>query len=167
MILIMEGTNDIRSGFPLQTTKLNLQLMIDKAKARGVVPILSTLTPSDQRNSEVVIPNSYNPMIRKLAEQTSLIVVDQYSAVAKIWPALNDDGIHPNDDGYIYLAKTWDQTIEKLISPTGEFEDPRRGSIQLIAIGAAACFFLYFLFRKRNKRNYHTRLIPLKVKRNR
>ncbi|TKB05744.1 GDSL-type esterase/lipase family protein [Desulforhopalus sp. IMCC35007] len=133
-ILIMEGTNDIRSGYPIQTTRLNLQLMIDKAKAKGVEPILATLTPSNQANSEFLIPKLYNPMIRKLAKDNNITLVDQFTAIEKKWPALNLDGIHPNDDGYFYLAETWNKTVGEMISPTGNFTGPKTLSLQLLLV---------------------------------
>ena len=151
IILIMEGTNDIRSGYPWQTTKLNLQLMIDTAKAKGVIPVLSTLTPSDQRNSENLIPNRYNPMIRELAEENGVILVDQFAAVAQVWDSLNDDGIHPNDAGYLYLAKTWDHTIGDMISPTGEYQDPWSFNVLLTFVLLAISYFFFRLLKKARK----------------
>ncbi|MFT5729204.1 MAG: lysophospholipase L1-like esterase [Desulforhopalus sp.] len=149
MILIMEGTNDIRSHHPWQTTKLNLQLMIDKAKAKGVIPILSTLTPSDQANSEVLIPNRYNPMIKELAEQNKIPLVDQYSAIETSWPSLNNDGIHPNDNGYLYLAETWNDSIDKMISSKGEFISPNHFNLQFALAVIFAGIFVCFVLRKK------------------
>ncbi len=149
MILIMEGTNDIRSHHPWQTTKLNLQLMIDKAKAKGVTPVLSTLTPSDQANSAVLIPNRYNPMIKELAEQNNIPLVDQYSAIETSWSSLNFDGIHPNDNGYSYLAETWNESIDKMISSNGEFINPNRFNLQLALATIVAGIFVCFALRKK------------------
>ncbi|MFT5697433.1 MAG: acyl-CoA thioesterase-1 [Desulforhopalus sp.] len=151
MILIMEGTNDIRSGFPWQTTKLNLQLMIDKAKAKGVTPILATLTPSDQVNSEQLIPYKWNPMIKELAKQNGIPLVDQYSAIESSWQSLNGDGIHPNDRGYLFLAKTWNVSIEEMITSKGIFIHPNRFNLQFILLGLAATIFLYLPLRKKVK----------------
>lgn len=162
IILIMEGTNDIRSHHPWQTTKLNLQIMIDKAKAKGVTPILSTLTPSDQAHSEVLIPNRYNPMIKELAETNNIPLVDHYSAIEKSWASLNDDGIHPNDNGYLYLANTWNASIDKMISKKGEFINPNRFHLLLPLASIFAGFFLFFIFRKKI-----TARIPSSIKRRR
>jgi len=167
IILIMEGTNDIRSGYPWQTTKLNLQLMIDTAKAKGVTPVLATLTPSDQRNSEVLIPNKYNPMIRELAEENGIILVDQFAAVEQLWESLNDDGIHPNDAGYLYLAKTWDQTIDEMISPTGKFQDPRHFHTLFTIILLTICYVLFRWSKKVLKPKSQPILIQRKVNKNR
>lgn len=163
MILIMEGTNDIRSGYPWQTTKLNLQLMIDKAKAKGVIPILATLTPSDRGNSGVFIPNIWNPMIRDLAKQNSIPLVDLYRAVESSWTSLTDDGLHPNDEGSLYLAKAWNNTIEEMISPTGEFTRPGPSRMQGMIAAVAAGLFLYMGFRRKMKIRFPSPLAALKI----
>ena len=151
IILILEGTNDIRSGYPWQTTRLNLQLMIDKAKAKGVIPILATLTPSDQGNSGVLIPKIWNPMIRELARQNSIPLVDLYRSVESSWASLTDDGLHPNSEGCLYLAKAWYEALEKMISPTGEFTRPGTFRLQLVIAAITACLFLYTTIFRRVK----------------
>ena len=163
VILIMEGTNDIRSGHPWQTTQLNLQLMIDKAKARGVTPILATLTPSDQVNSEVLIPNRWNPMIKELAKQNSITLVDQYSAIEALWPSLTNDGIHPNDNGYLYLAETWNNSVGEMISSTGKFTGPSRLRLQLVFAVMTLFFWAYLTIRKKGKNRI---LLPLTLIKN-
>jgi lysophospholipase L1-like esterase len=150
-ILIMEGTNDIRSRFPIQTTRLNLQLMIDKAKAKGVEPILATLTPSNQAHSEVLIPKLYNPMIRKLAKDNNITLVDQFTAIEKKWQALTLDGIHPNDDGYLYLAKTWNKTVGEMISSTGNFTGPKNLSLWLVLVFLVLLVILFTAIGKKVK----------------
>jgi lysophospholipase L1-like esterase len=149
MILIMEGTNDIRSHHPWEITKQNLQLMIDKAKSKGVTPVLSTLTPSNQANSEVLIPNKYNPMIRELAEQNNIPLVDQYSAIETSWSSLTFDGIHPNEKGYLSLAETWNESIDKMISSKGKFISPGHFKLQLTLAIIIAGIFVYFALRKK------------------
>ena len=166
IILIMEGTNDIRSGYPWQTTQLNLQLMIDKAKARGVTPILATLTPSNQVNSEVLIPNRWNPMIKELARQNEILLVDQYSALEALWSSLNDDGIHPNDDGYLYLAKTWNNTIGDMISATGKFIRPGFVDLRLVILVMSASLLLYLTFRRKIKTRSPSLIIPKRIRKN-
>lgn len=119
LILIMEGTNDIRSGISVETTRFNLQTMINKAKAAGTTPVLSTLTPSDQGASPTLIPQSWNPMIRALAGSNGIKLADNYAATAANWGNLNSDGIHPNDSGHQIIANTWYATIASMISSTG------------------------------------------------
>lgn len=119
IILIMEGTNDVRSGISVQTTQYNLQAMITKAKAAGVRPVLATLTPSNWDGSETLIPQTWNPMIKALAGNNGILLADQYAAVLPVWGNANSDGIHPNDYGYQILADTWYATIAATISSTG------------------------------------------------
>lgn len=119
IILIMEGTNDVRSGISVQTTQYNLQAMITKAKAAGVRPVLATLTPSNWDGSETLIPQTWNPMIKALAGNNGILLADQYAAVLPVWGNANSDGIHPNDYGYQILADTWYATIASMISSTG------------------------------------------------
>lgn len=120
LILIMEGTNDIRGGLSVQTTEFNLQTMINKAKAQGVTPVLATLTPSNLAGSEVLIPGTWNPMITSLAKNNGVRLSDHYSAILPTWGSSNSDGIHPNDTGYFTLANTWYNSIAGMINSNGE-----------------------------------------------
>lgn len=120
IVLIMEGTNDIRGGLSLQTTQYNLQAMINKSKAAGVTPVLATLTPSNRSGSETLIPNVWNPMIASLASSNGVLLADQYAGILPTWSGSNADGLHPNDTGYQTVAVTWYNTIAALISSTGE-----------------------------------------------
>ncbi|WP_457577128.1 SGNH/GDSL hydrolase family protein [Desulfomarina sp.] len=120
LILIMEGTNDIRGGLSVETTRHNLESMINQSKAAGVTPILATLTPSDRNGSATVIPNYWNPMIKSLASSTSIPLADQYAAILPTWSSSNADGLHPNDTGYWTVARTWYGVIAPMISSTGE-----------------------------------------------
>jgi lysophospholipase L1-like esterase len=136
LILIMEGTNDIRGGLSVNTTRHNLQTMINKAKAAGVTPALSTLTPSNKAGSETLIPQVWNPMIKSLASSNSLILADNYAATIGSWGSLNDDGIHPNDAGHQVLANTWYAKIASTISSTGTVQSSGGGG----GGGGGGCF---------------------------
>ena len=105
-IIIMEGANDILSGYSPSTTKYNLGVMIDQSVAAGATPILSTITPNtkfSQFTSEVSV--SYNPQIKVLANEKGVTLVDSYARVVDSWASLTSDGLHTNDEGSISLAK--------------------------------------------------------------
>jgi lysophospholipase L1-like esterase len=105
-IIIMEGANDILSGFSPATTKYNLGVMIDQSVAAGATPILSTITPNtkfSQFTSEVSV--SYNPQIKALAGEKGVTLVDSYARVVDSWATLTSDGLHTNDAGSISLAQ--------------------------------------------------------------
>lgn len=134
IILIMEGTNDIRGGLSVQTTQYNLQAMIDKAKAQGVIPVLATLTPSDRAGSSTLIPNTWNPMIASLASSNGVKLSDHYSAILPTWGSSTADGLHPNDRGYQTMANTWYSSIAGMISSSGEVSGGGGGG------GGGGCF---------------------------
>ncbi len=119
IILIMEGTNDVRAGISVETTRFNLQTMITKAKAAAVIPVLATLTPSDRAGSPTLIPATWNPMIATLASSNGIKLADHYAATAPTWGSLNNDGLHPNDSGYQVLANTWYAAVAPMISSSG------------------------------------------------
>lgn len=102
-ILILEGVNDMMAGVSANTTLFNLSVMIDKSRARGVKPVIGTLTPYPPHNIESI----YNGRIRGLAQQHGALLADHYNAFAPNWGALNKDGLHPNSAGYRVMAQVW------------------------------------------------------------
>ena len=103
-ILIMEGTNDVGSGVSAATTKFNLSVMIDKSRANGTIPILSTIPPKTPEGAHLNIPNEYNPGILSLGSEKGVRVVDAYANMADDWDQLTWDGTHPNVAGQQRLA---------------------------------------------------------------
>jgi lysophospholipase L1-like esterase len=136
LVLIMEGTNDILHGIGVEETRQNLQKMIDISRARGVTPILSTLTPSNRAISEALILHVWNPMISSLARRNRVKLIDPYTTMLTNWSASNVDGLHPNDFGYITIATTWYSTIRPLISSSGRVRPDPNGSGGFIATAA-------------------------------
>lgn len=127
IILIMEGTNDIRGGISVETTQFNLQAMVNKAKAAGVTPVIATLTPSDRNGSTTLIPETWNPMIKALASSNGIKLADQYAAILPVWGSANADRLHPNDYGYQIIADTWYAAIAPMITSTGEVKSSGGG----------------------------------------
>lgn len=116
IVLIMEGTNDILRGLSVETTKINLQRMIDIAKSKGAIPILATLPPISRADMSTLIPNVWNPMIISLAQSNEIKLADHYSAILSTWTSSSIDGLHPNDIGYYTIANTWYGAIREMIS---------------------------------------------------
>lgn len=133
LILIMEGTNDANSGISAETTRFNLEAMINKCKAAGVTPVLATLTPSDRNGTETLIPAIWNPMIHALAGSTGTKLADQYAAILPVWDSANVEGTHPNDNGYQIIANTWYAVIAPMISSSGAVNSSSGG-------GGGGCF---------------------------
>lgn len=108
-ILLMEGTNEIYFLSPL-TVKTNMSLMVDKALARGVIPIIGTITPDSRYPSKPI--GATNALLIDLAKQKGVPLSDQYEAAAYRWSSISyTDGIHPNLTGYKIMAQTWFDTL--------------------------------------------------------
>ena len=110
-LILLEGVNDIITGISHQTVINNLSIMIDKCKAKGVTPLIGTLTPEDKHGFTSFINRTVNPEIKALAARKGVTLVDLYSAVAPSWPAWSWDGLHPNYDGMLAIAQTWFASI--------------------------------------------------------
>jgi len=119
-ILIMEGTNDITYQYSTETIIFNLREMCNHAKDFGTTPLLATLTPRldflDER-----VRDDVNPAITTLAQENEIILVDQYTEMAKDTAAyIGDNRLHPNDAGYELIAETWFTAIDNILNPAEE-----------------------------------------------
>lgn len=116
-ILIMEGANDLYQGLSSSTTKSAISAMVDKARAKNVTPIIATITPNTARGLgfDSQIRRSYNPKIRDLAREKTVLIADQYDAVAGGWrsvPYNSGDGLHVSNRGYQKIAGEWFRVFE-------------------------------------------------------
>lgn len=112
LILIMEGANDLYDGVSAETTKANLQFMIEKSQAKNTEPIIATVTPNTDRSDGYIIPNNYNPKIKSLALEKGIALADQYTALVGNWSGYNSgDGLHLNDQGERVMAQAWFDAI--------------------------------------------------------
>ncbi len=121
-IMILYGTNDFNFGLSPSTTGFNIQLMIDRARSIGFIPIIGTLTPRSDRNV-----SDYNAQIVANANARSAPVVDHYTRFLQDGNGGLDlldleffSGVpiqlHPTDEGYDVIAQTWfDQYLENEI----------------------------------------------------
>jgi lysophospholipase L1-like esterase len=111
-IIIMEGANDAFFQISSSTVKFDLAVMIDKSRASGAIPILSTITPN-QRDEGLgaIIYNSYNPAIRSLAAEKGVILIDSFNNVFAEWATLTTDGLHTNAAGGERLAAGFSQAM--------------------------------------------------------
>ncbi|MCI5131502.1 MAG: hypothetical protein D3904_08240 [Candidatus Electrothrix sp. EH2] len=102
-VVIMEGANDVMMGISPQTTAFNLNNMLEQTLNAGAKPLLSTITPNIK--SAGYQPENYNPGIINLAQNGKTTLIDTYSNVVSDWSNLTVDGVHPNENGSVKIAR--------------------------------------------------------------
>ncbi len=141
-ILIMEGTNDILRGISPASTAANLGLMINASRAYNVTPVLATLTPDERGFKNIPYTNS---LIRNMAQEKGVLLVDQYNALIANWDSYNSDGVHPNRGGYQAMAKAWFEPflnlkLETLGAETAPFSAKLNGSVSANGVVSGIAF---------------------------
>ena len=127
-ILIMGGTNDIGHGLALSSTKYYLGQMVDRARVRGVDPILGTIIPrvdrTDNYNRSTDLCTNYIP---PLALEKSCTLANPWQVYMQYWDTdyfwhdlygypNNWDGVHPTwVTGHQEIANAW---YDAFIPPT-------------------------------------------------
>lgn len=109
LAVIMLGTNDVGSRFPLRPTKLNpdwnleahLRWILDRTLERGIIPVLSTIPPlvwrGDSPTALQPAADQANLLIRELATSYRLPLVEFDRALRRLpRQGLSSDGIHPS-----------------------------------------------------------------------
>jgi peptidoglycan/LPS O-acetylase OafA/YrhL len=93
---VMFGTNDVRYGRSLWEFAADLWTIVDKLRARGVVPILSTIPSTTDASSDARVP-LFNRVVRALAQGRQVPLVDYHLALESLPDrGIAADGIHPS-----------------------------------------------------------------------
>jgi lysophospholipase L1-like esterase len=123
VLLLMEGTNDVSRGIPLEATRFNLNEMARRAEARGLNVVQGTIFPRrpdakmDADNVETLI---LSQNIRDMAGRRDRDLVDLFEIFISRpdrFPALYATSVgydpvgHPNAAGYDLIAQTFFQTL--------------------------------------------------------
>ncbi len=119
-ILIMGGTNDVDHGIPPPTIQFNLSEMVDRARAKGVAPLLGTIIPSNKDTPAFLgswqLSTYYIP---PLADAKGCPLANPYERYmyyyqlpdpyhAAYWNLYLGDGIHPAwPQGDQEIANAW------------------------------------------------------------
>ncbi len=118
-VLILEGTNDLLHGARGLDVKFYLGLMIDQVVAKGMVPLLATITPDadpEHRYKNIPLMNEY---IRDLAEEKNVQLVELYNQMQPDWgkytPGCYGDLLHPNIAGFQTMGQIWFDSLAVLI----------------------------------------------------
>ncbi len=128
-ILLQLGTNDVRVDTDFTPTEKfyqNIKKIISifrefkNHEGENSKIILSTIPPLPPKlefpfteKSRERVEKEINPAIRKIAEEESLYLIDNFSLFKKNPKLLQD--IHPNEEGYKALAENWFTELKKFI----------------------------------------------------
>ena len=117
-VVIMAGTNDVaHNDFWVEPEQVvnNVISMCTLARANGIIPIISSITPSTAFVWRPEIKDAgqtiveINRNLRAYAEANGIIYVDYHSALAdenQGFPtSLSEDGCHPNPDTYFIMEE--------------------------------------------------------------
>jgi lysophospholipase L1-like esterase len=113
VLLLMEGTNDLRHAQP-EDVIAGLDDAIREARQRGIRVLLATLPPQRPggiRDRVAKMIPGFNDMVRTLAVQEGVPLVDVYAAMADDLSLIGQDDLHPTALGYQVIAETWHQVI--------------------------------------------------------
>lgn len=123
VVSVMLGTNDCaKDDLPPEKFERNLIELVSKIRNIQAIPVLHTpnviiLEDSPKRQS---LPE-YVEVIRKVAQENSVILVDQFefweksirnSGAAKIYQSWLNDNLHPNGKGHQVMAQEMFRTLE-------------------------------------------------------
>ena len=114
--LIMFGANDAFSRTPRSSFINSISLIQSRISAAGILPVLATITenqtPFPELNDRV---NEFNSDIIAFAQQQSLILVDQNSAVTPFSVLNSGDRLHISAAGYEVMATAWFNGVESVL----------------------------------------------------
>lgn len=114
---ILAGTNDVAgNNGPLRPRDFqnNIESMVELARANGIRVILGSIPPSAAFNWQPALKPApriaeLNDWMRDYARRNQLGYIDYHSALrgkdGELNPALGNDGVHPNRDGYIVMRR--------------------------------------------------------------
>ena len=116
IVLLMIGTNDITSTSDPGGTANRLDALLDKIAAAAPQSLIAVamLTPFSWSSTDL---NSYNAKIPSLAQTHAAKGQHVVSVDMSQMPTsdLSSDGVHPNDQGYAYMANVWYQAIKSVL----------------------------------------------------
>lgn len=141
VLLLMEGTNDISRGIPVETTRFNLNQMAERAESRGMTVIHATTIPRlpDAKFDPGNITNVWlNQNIRDMAGRRGRRLADPFEVLsttpdlfARYYSQASDDPVgHPNAAGYDLLAQIFFDVIRNVdrVPPVAGLVSPAHGA---------------------------------------
>ncbi len=107
MVLVEFGANDFFKKIPIETTKQNIEKIIDKIQATGAVAVI--LCTEDNQ-----LPELHKALVEIAKDKRAPLIP---GILNEIWPdrALFADQLHPNSQGYKLVAEKVYEGIKPLL----------------------------------------------------
>jgi lysophospholipase L1-like esterase len=114
---ILAGTNDVAgNNGPIRPRDFqnNIESMVEIARANGIRVILGSIPPAAVFSWQPAMRpapriESLNTWLRDYAARNGLRYIDYHAALrgtaGELAPALGNDGVHPNRDGYVVMRR--------------------------------------------------------------
>jgi len=114
IVVILAGTNDVRSEGDLVLAHDSVAAMVQMARANGIRPVVCTIPPV---LAHLGSTQTYNLLLT--SDPALQVTCDYYGALTDqngtpIAGALNDDGVHPSILGYIRMAAEINRALNSL-----------------------------------------------------
>lgn len=107
-VLILYGANDAVTGTPPEDTIGALGAIIEACKDNKTIPVIATLTPMQGSHAAfAAVAKDLSRRIRSLGGQAGAHVCDLENEFGNPSPFLQDDGLHPTDEGNAVIADTF------------------------------------------------------------
>jgi len=107
-LLILFGVNDLIMGYSEDEAIESLQYICQAAINNKTIPVIATLTPvSGEHHAFASGVDRLNVLIRQMASDMNVALVDLDAAFDWNDDYLQDDGLHPNILGYKLMATSF------------------------------------------------------------
>ncbi|MGE0698713.1 MAG: arylesterase [Hyphomicrobiaceae bacterium] len=114
-VILALGANDMLTGQPVARARANLEAIVKRLQARGIVVLLAGMRASRSLGDEYA--NAFDRIYPELAEAHGLLLYPFLLAGVALDPALNQpDGIHPTAEGVRRIAEKMLPSVEQLIA---------------------------------------------------
>jgi lysophospholipase L1-like esterase len=128
VVHIMAGTNDLAANTGPSSPedyKNNIRAMVDLAQANNIKVVLASILPADRFPWRTDLQpadqiRQLNTWLRQFAAERKVVFADYYTEMATptgaTKPALSNDGVHPNSDGYAAMRPIANAALQRAVS---------------------------------------------------
>lgn len=107
VVIVLLGGNDALKKVPLEETRRNLSLIIDRFQSTGAIVLLLGVRGG-------LLGDPYDTMYEELADESGSLYVEDVLKGLFGSPKYMSDAIHPNDAGYAVIADRVAGEFEKI-----------------------------------------------------